>query len=464
MYGIEHKVLALPFSGALLLQAYVVRSWIGTYLAPAALFPLAWFFFTFFPLVMLFDAPINAWSIFYIWLSAMAFSLSALPLDWKWAIKKNRLAKATCPAPFESTFVRTCLYVSALGSVVFSMWTMINNGWGIEEILFDLLATSGRFAALRGIEGMEYGLIGTLSIFFTYLAPVLGGLIASAQQTGKAKAGYFVVAMAPSIFTMVTQSSKLVFLISLFFYLAAVMLDKLYRSRLSLFKGWHLTKILVGALILFPLVLVSFVSREGYSDLSDLNETVKLLKYALSSYSLGQIYAFSDFFSFYIGMPAMATYKNDFESFGAYTFASVFETLGIGKNFPPGLYEETGRFPGVFETNIFTVFRSLIYDFGGVGSIIFMFISGFVANAFFYKLLVGRRSWLSSTVYVVTVVTILMGYLMSVFMARYMYLNAFAFYLILRINSWLQTRRLLDRRKLRAAIGEPAPPTPPLLA
>ena len=464
MYGIENKVLALLFSGALLLQACAVRLWIGTYLAPAALFPLAWFVFTFFPLAILFEVPINAWSIFYIWLSSMVFSLSALPFDWKYALKRSHRTKANYNPHFESVFVRRCLYLSALLSIVFSLWTMINNGWGIEEILFDLLATSGRFAALRGTEGMEYGIVGTLSIFFTYLAPVLGGLIAAAQQNGKAKAGYFVVAIAPSIFTMVTQSSKLVFLISLFFYLAAVMLTKIYRNRLSMFKGWPFTKIILVALLLFPLVLVSFVSREGYSDLSDLSETTGLLKYALSSYALGQIYAFSDFFSFYLGMSSVSTYKNDFESLGAYTFASVFESLGIGKNFPPGLYEESGFFPGVFQTNIFTVFRGLILDFGGVGTIVFMFVAGLVANAFFYKLMVGRRSWLASTIYVATVVTILLGYLMSVFMARYMYLNALAVYLILQINAWLQMRSQ-TRRKLRAATDAPVDlAAPPQLA
>lgn len=444
MYGIEHKLLALLFSGALLFQAYFVRVWVGTYLAPAALFPLAWFVFTIFPLVFLFEVPINAWSIGYIWICALAFSLSALPFNWKFALKANQIGKSAYATKFGSRFIRRCLYLSSILSVVFSMWTMVINGWGMEEILFDVLATSGRFAALRGNEGMAYGAVGTLSIFFTYLSPVLGGLVASALRTTKARIGFFVISMSPSIFTMVTQSSKLIFLIALCFYLAAILLTKIYKNKLSMFSVRHLPKVLAAALLLFPLVLVSFVSREDYLDISDLSETVSLLKYQLSSYTFGQIYAFSDFFSFYVGMPAVSVYKDDFESFGAYSFASVFDMLGIGKDFPRGLYEETGYFPDVFETNIFTVFRGLIYDFGGIGSIVFMFLSGLVANTFFYKLLVGRRSWFAATVYVATVVTILMGYLISVFMARYMFLNAFAVYIVLTLNDRQQPRTRLS--------------------
>jgi oligosaccharide repeat unit polymerase len=439
MYGIADKLLALLFSGALLLQAYLVKTWIGTYLAPAALFPLAWFVFTIFPLVFLFAVPINALSIGYIWLCALAFSLSALPFNWRFALKTNSIAKAAYEPNFGSRFIRRCLYLSAILSVVFSLWTMVINGWSLEEILFDLLVTSGRFAALRGNEGVEYGLIGTLSIFFTYLCPALGGLVASVQSTTRARIGFFVLAVAPAIFTMVTQSQKLIFLHAMCFYLAAIMLAKIYTNKLAMFRARNLPKVLLVMLLLFPFVLVSILSREHYySDLTNLTDAVRLLTYALSSYAFGQIYAFADFFSFYVGMPAMSAYKSDFGSLGAYTFASVFDTLGIGKDFPPSLYEETGYFPDVFETPIFTALRGLILDFGGVGSVVFMFVAGLVANMSFYSLLVRRKSWFAATVYVVAVVAMLMGYVISVFMARYMILNAFAFYAILKLNSVAQ--------------------------
>lgn len=440
MYGIEHKLLALMFSGGLLLQAWIIRRWIGTYFAPAAFFPLAWGIFTIFPLVIMLEVPINALAIGFIWLSAMAFSLSALAFDWQYARRANK-RKAILPINFDSSFIRRWLYLSSSLSFIFSTWTLIINGWGIDEILFDILATSGRFAAIRGNEGVEYGVIGTIGVFFTYLSPVLGGLVFSAQRTTKARIGFFIVGMAPAIYTMVTQSSKLIFLIALCFFASTSMLTNIYKGRLALGGTRHLWKVLLAVLAIFPFVLVSFLSREGYSDLSDLNDTVVLLKYAMSSYALGQVYAFADFFSFYLGMPSASVFKDDFGSMGAYTFASVFDMLGYGKDFPPGSYEETGFFPEVFETNIFTVFRGLILDFGAVGTLLFMFIVGLVANSFFYKLLVGRRPWLASTVYVATIVTILLGYLISTFMARYMYLNAIAVYAMLTINARRQQRR-----------------------
>ena len=453
MYGIEHKVLALLISCGFLLHAYVIRVWIGTYLAPAGIFSIAWFCFTFFPLAFLFDAPINPMAILFILLCSISFSLGAVPFNWKFAINKNGIEKSKFNPNFGNVFISRTLKITSLLAVVFSLITMVNNGLGIEEILFDFIVTSGKYAVVRALDGMEYGIVGTLSIFFTYLAPVLGGFVLSVQRSTFKKVWIFIVAMVPSIFTMITQSSKLVFLLSLCFLLAALMTTKIYNNRLMLFDKLPYLKILVGAVFLVPLVLLSFTTRQSGLELSDLGDVLESLKYPLSSYIFGQVYAFSDFFSFYVGMPAMSVFKNDFGSFGAYTYASIFDMLNIGINFPPGMYLESGYFFGVFETNIFTAFRGLIYDFGGLGSLIALMVSGFIAHLFFYKMLVVQRPWFASMVYITTIVAILMMYLFSVFVARYMFLNAFAVYLILKLNAMLEPRRRLKaiRRKMRLA-------------
>lgn len=435
MYGIEEKLIAITISAILLLQSYGIRLYVGTYLCPAALFPLLWFIYTIFPLVILFDVPINPLSIAYIWLCVTSFSLSVFLFDWNFAIKRNRALKNKLNPHFGSNFMKRCLYLSSLLAVIFSTWTMIINGWSIKEIFFDFLETSGRFAAIRGNVGMEYGAIGTLSTSMTYLSPVLGGFVSSSKNTKVGKPYIFAIALAPAVFTMVIQSSKLVFLVATSFYFASTLLTKAHKSNLAVFQAASIYKLLILVPLLSPFVLISFLSREGYSDFSDLNETINLLKYALSSYLLGQIYAFSDFFSFSLGMPAISVYNDDFYSFGAYTFTSIFETLGIHKSFSPGTYDETGFFPEVFETNIFTIFRGLIYDFGIPGSIIIMFPIGLIANAFFYKVLALRKPWAAASIYISTIVFIVMTYLISAFMARYLFMNAILVYLVLIINS-----------------------------
>jgi hypothetical protein len=137
----------------------------------------------------------------------------------------------------------------------------------------------------------------------------------------------------------------------------------------------------------------------------------------------------------------MSEFKQDYYSWGAYTFASVFDTLGMGKDFPPGMFEESGYYGDVFQTNIFTVFRGLIYDFGVAGSLLALFALSLVVHAFTHRMLLRPRSWLAVTVYVEAVVFLLAGYLFSIFVARYAILNAVGVFVLLAMNQRLTRTR-----------------------
>ena len=232
---------------------------------------------------------------------------------------------------------------------------------------------------------------------------------------------------------MVIQSTKLVFLVGVAFYLSSALLAKIYANQMELPSFSKLPRYILMGIGFFALVLVSFVSREGMYEL-EIGDLLEPLAFALASYMLGQIYAFSDFFSYTIGMPAATMFKEDYYSLGAYSFASVFDMLGIGKEFPPGMYDESGGFSEVFETNLFTFFRGLIYDFGVPGSLLFLFLFGLAVHAVTYRVFTKKDAWLACVTYIAVMVFIIMGYLYSVFVARYVLLNAVAVWLLLRMN------------------------------
>ena len=432
MYGLDDKLLAIFYSLLMLAVAVGIRFIVGTFLIPAGIFALAWFCFTFFPLVILFSVPINSLAILYILSAVFVFALSSLPFDWKSGFQKNQL-KSTSDAGFDSHLFTTALYFSALASFLLSAITMLSNGFTIDQVIFDPIKTSGQYAAVRGNEGLEYGMMGIFSIMFTYLCPLLGGLRIYAPN----RVWFFMVSMAPSLFTMLTQSSKLVLLVSLCFYLSGVLVAKIYANKFELPKLSGLFKVFVLAGILFFLTLISFVSRLKEFDLGDLGAVLDPLFFSIASYTLGQIYAFSDFFSYVIGHPASTAFKNDFYSYGAYTFASIFDMLGIGKEFPPGMYDESGLQKNIFETNIFTFYRGLIYDFGIVGSLVFLFIFGAFSHVVTYRALSRSAPWFTLATYIVILVFILMGYLFSVFAARYAFLTAAVAWLLFSLNAFL---------------------------
>lgn len=451
MYGIEDKLLSITISLMILLLAFGVRKVTGTFLVPAGVFAITWFVFTFIPLVVLIDVPINSLSIFYIYSSVFFYSLGTVMFNWRVAFRRN-LAKSLSVANFDSYFLLVAIYISAIAAVLLSIITMLNNGFTFAQIVFDPISTSGSYAAIRGTEGLEYGLIGLLSIMFTYLGPVLAGIRIFSPRSK----WFFVVSFSPSLLTMVVQSSKLVFLVSLCFYFSGVLVAKIYANKMRLPNYSTLLRIVFGVVILVPIVLVSFVSRLGEFDFNNLSAITEPLIFSISSYTIGQIYAFSDFFSFAIGFPSISTFKDDFYSNGAFTFASLFDMFGIGKEFPAGMYNETGWYESTFETNIFTFFRGLIYDFGVAGSLVFMLIFGIFSHAVMSQILKEERAFFALAVFISIHVFIFMGYLFSVFVARYVFLNAFMIWLLLSINSRLysNSNTLVRNRKHTDFVGK----------
>lgn len=452
LYDIFSKSLAILISFNFFMLAYFLKRLVGTNYHPAVIFSFLWGLFTLIPMVLIYPAPINPVAILFILLCAISFSVAAVLQNNRLSYLKfsnNYIARGEFLINLRSRFLVGVLFTSGILGVTFCFWTMLINGWSLNDIFFDLLATSGRFAALRGNEGMVYGLIGSLGTIFTYLSASLGGLIYSSIEFKLPRFLVLLAALVPGVMVMVIQSSKIIFLIAFSFFIGGIFLSNIYKLkslRFNLKEIFMLAKILA---VLTPFVLISFVSREHFGDLDDLYKTLEALRYALASYALGQIYAFSDFFSFYIGMDSVSKYNQDYFGFGVYTFSSIAGVFGASINFPPGLYLETGWYSDIFETNIFTIFRGVVLDFGIVGSFILFAIIGWVSNIVFSGILKAKNNILSSIAYVHIVVFIFMSYLSSVFMARYMYANFILLAAIFVINGALVKSKSGDNKLIR---------------
>lgn len=84
--------------------------------------------------------------------------------NWQDTLAANSKKLTISPDLSSDAGMRVCFYATAVLSIVFSSLSIINNGFDLTSILFDLLAMSGRYAALLGNEGTEYGMIGLLSV------------------------------------------------------------------------------------------------------------------------------------------------------------------------------------------------------------------------------------------------------------------------------------------------------------
>jgi oligosaccharide repeat unit polymerase len=434
MSEFELKLIAIFFSAFMLFQAVAIWRVVGTFLFPAAIFSLVWFFYTVIPLVLLFEVPINPVSIAYISLCSLMFTLGSLPFDWKKAFIMNKNKDASFLRHFKSSIIYFSLFSSSIFAILLSAMSMARNGVDLQFLISNLSETSGSYAAQRGHEKLEYGTIEILSYLFTNITPVFGGFLYDIKHKVIKNLIILIVSFSPAIIYMSTQSTKIIILTSILLYLGGILLVKIYNNDFKLFKKTSIIKGLIGISILVPFISFSLMSRQLFSNFNTTEEMLENLRYGLNSYLLGQTYAFSDFFTYYLGQNASQSYKNDYNSYGYFTFKALFDSLGGTKYFPPTYYEEGYFYGTTLGTNIFTIFRSLIYDFGWVGSLVFFLCCSVFVHYFFHRLLSHRKSWVSCAVFIVFISFIFMSYLFSIFTSRYMMLIGIVIWIILFIN------------------------------
>jgi oligosaccharide repeat unit polymerase len=438
-FDIFEKLLAILFSLLIFGQAYLVKRVVGTYIHPAAIFALAWFLYTIIPLVALFSVPINPLSILFIHMCVLGFTISALPFNWKQCYQANLLQIINRYDNYNSFFINCLLCVASIFSIVFATVSLKSQGFDVSFNLFEMLKSSGKFAALGGHNQLVSNDWNRFAMFFTYSSAILGGLVYRYKKNYVKKIITLMLAFSPAIYFAITQSSKLVLFHSIGFYIGAMLLMKIKSNNLRIFEEVKLIKISFVALFLISIISFSILSRDrNYIGVDGLGDVVGTVFPVLINYALGELYAFSDFFSYHLGMSSeTAEYANDYYNFGYYTFKGVFDTFGGTKVWPSMYYTEAYSYKDIVATNIFTIFRGLIYDFGTIGTVFVMFVVGWISHGLFYVLLVARNSPISNSFFIVLIVFIQISYLLSIFTARYALLIFVVFCFVFFLNDKL---------------------------
>lgn len=431
------KLYAILISLLFLIQALLIKKRTGTFIFPATLMSLAWFAFSIFPLVLLLDTEVNPIAIAYIFICVLLFSLPSLFFDWKKAFEINAQKPIAEKNNFNSSYMKTIFIACIFYAIFFSTLVLVSSGYQYGDIFTDLRYVSASFASKRSEGLIVYNIYGILSIFFTYLTPVIGGLAFYKHPNFLIKVSAFVFSFVPALFFMITQSSKLAIFYAVGFYIAAHMLRKIQNGHLALIEFKTFLTIFLSMLAVSPFLIFAFISRTNISDPQELYEF--LLK-MIQSYTLAQLYAFSDFFSHLTNykLASQNTYVHDLNSYGAYSFTSIYNFFMPDKNFPPGTYIDVYKNKEL-TTNIFTLFRGLINDFGLYGTMIYMFISGFIAHLIFHRLLT-KSAHFANSAFIILVAYIEGSYLASIFMARYIYLLFLGLAVLFYINQYISYR------------------------
>lgn len=435
---IAEKLLSVALSFGILAQAVVVSRLVGTWLFPASLFSLFWFFATAVPLVFLFTVPFNPMAMAYIFVACLAFSLTALPFRWSSAFathaQRGQCEQYTTPFIVRSFFL---LSAGAAGTLVLSI---AEQGFSLTDIFLDFYAVSNQYIARRYNDELTVSIFSQLSFVLMYPAAILGGLVLDAAKSGAKKFLFVFIVLLPSILALLVQGAKGNLFLVLFFFWGAILMNKLNKGDLTLVRQINWVKTIVYVAVIFAMLLFSFMSRGLYEE-SNNNVIVQGLIRYFVSYSSAHLYGFSDWFSHYTGLGSVMNYDVDGETNGFYTFMSVFKMAGSQKTTWPGVYGEYFYYGQYISSNIYTWFRGLILDFGISGSLVFMFVFGGVCHFMFFRGLVAKSKEIPVSFFIHFIGFLYSTYIISLLMWNSAYSSFIIVTIILIMNRWLNGDR-----------------------
>lgn len=188
-------------------------------------------------------------------------------------------------------------------------------------------------------------------------------------------------------------------------------------------KVKHILKISIVILIFITLMLVNMMLRIGRVDL----ETFQIATEKMISYSLGHLPAFDIWFE-----------KADVNfldlTLGGKTFYGITNTLGILER-TAGVFTEfcqistTGSY-----TNVYTVFRIFIEDFGKIGTPIFVMFMGYLTTHIYNNFIQKKNLVVNTSLYFMICFFIGWSFVMSIFAYATYIIIPFVIYAVLKIS------------------------------
>jgi oligosaccharide repeat unit polymerase len=280
-----------------------------------------------------------------------------------------------------SKALRYCiiLTVAALaGAIYFVFWSFSR---------FDLPASPLSFLALGhlwSVQRYEYGELEPwpvrLTIMWVYPAVLLGGISFANAASRRAKV-CSLLPFLPTLLISGVEATRAGVFIGSICWISGCLAVRHWQSsgRYRLLRRELFVRIIVlavSATLLFVLVDAIRQFEGGTFEVAvDLQRSLK--------YAFGSIVAFSTWYHKYVP---------DKVTLGSYTFAGIFDSLGI-QHREVGLFQDLITLPGGEETNAYTALRGLIQDFTLGGAIFVAFVLGAIGGVF--SSVPSRRGWAS---------------------------------------------------------------------
>ncbi|MBQ9230968.1 MAG: oligosaccharide repeat unit polymerase [Prevotella sp.] len=275
-----------------------------------------------------------------------------------------------------SKIILTILFVMAFFNPIYTLYL---HGFSLKSLLSTaaLLYMNNEIAIDRYSGGNAYSTFNQLFLVFSYTAPLFGGFcFRLIDKYGKIVS---IMTIFPGIFTALTQSMKMGMITSIILWISGFLVCSVsYHLPLKIkFKKIIITLAIFS--IFISILFISMVLRTG--EISE--KIIEDITNKFFTYALGYVPCFDIWYS--------STDSTDY-TYGGRTLFGITNFLGIMDR-QQGIYDQwipfgKNGFKG--ESNVYTVFRMLIEDFGPIFSCVLMFCFGLISKFSQKKLYIGN--------------------------------------------------------------------------
>ena len=413
MSDIVQKLACVFVSFAILGNAYFTRRIVGSWSAPGALFSLFWFAMTFLPLVLLPAVPANPWALLYILAACVVMSLSAGLKRWGNAWRQRAYYAPVTGPVYNTHFLFVAFLGCAAGAMLCIILSIFTQGFSITDLTTNLIGSASEYINRRYNQDLIQNLFQSCGNVFSYATSALGGLVLLGLRARSRRFLTITLVILPGLLVMVVQGAKGMLFLNLAMFFGGTLIYRLHRGDRRIFDKGFFVKGAPYFAAIFAAVTFAFLAR-GISA-SSIQEAFEPLVKLYGSYAAGHLYAFSDWFSFYTVGESSQPYAREPATYGFYTFMTIFQLFGDKREVYPGIYAEYFTYSYYLQTNIYTIFRGLIQDFGIPGSLLIIGVFGFITNELYYSLIAKPISGFRAASYIFMMGIFYMSYLISIF-------------------------------------------------
>lgn len=369
-------IIALLVVLALLSWKYMIQ------LEPAGIFAAMWIVLITAVLMMQNFIVLRFYGILYIVVCVILFVLGTIFSDHVYHPIPSRITLT-----FRKEWAFPILMILFICAMVTPLYSIVLHGFSIQALLDmrEVLEMNKDISEERYAGMGARNLITQVFLIFCYAAPLFGGFCF--RWVNKFVKIICVLSLIPGIFVALTQSMKMGMISGFILWVTGFIICS-FSYHLSLkIKLKHIILTAICFFIFFGILFFSMVFRTG-----EVSEgSVALIQERFVSYALGQFHCFDMWYT---------SYDPHSYSWGTKTFMGISNVLGLEER-SQGVYAEyyqigKNGFYGI--ANIFTIFRSLIEDFGEAGTCLLMFILGFVSKMSLKNLILNNSIFMHQTI------------------------------------------------------------------